>query len=80
MITYSTTEARAKLSDLVNKVKYQKKIIAIGRNNKAEVLITPIPEDIDNNITDINAQSPSFDFLENEPNIYTLKDIQKKYV
>jgi hypothetical protein len=80
MITYSTTEARSKLSELVNTVKYQKIIIAICRNNKAEVLLTPLPEEKDIPISEINATSESFDFLKDEPDIYTINDLKKRYV
>ncbi len=80
MFTYSTTQARAKFSELINQVKYQKIIIAIGRNKKAEVLITPIPENYDIPITEINTQSSSFDFLADEPDLYTMNDLKKQYV
>ena len=80
MITYSTTEARAILGDIVNQVKYQKKIIAIGRNKKAEAYIIPIPEEQDLPISDINANSSSFNFLKDEPDLYSLNDLKKQYV
>lgn len=81
MITYTTTQARSQFSEIVNQVKYQKKIIAIWRrSNKAEVIIVPVPENYDFNITDINANSSSFDFLNEEPDIYSIDDLVKKYV
>lgn len=80
MLIYSTTQVRSQLSDLVNQVKYTKNIIAIGRNKKAEVLITPIPETYDIPITEINTVSSSFSFLENEPELYSLNDLKKSYV
>lgn len=78
----TTTQLRSNLSEIVNTVKYEKKIIAIGRKNKKEVLIVPYPEinDQDLPITNINAQSGSFDFLKEEPNLYSLKDLKKQYV
>ncbi len=83
MIKYSTTDARKKFSDIINQVKYGKKIIAIGRNrNYTEALIVPYPKIDDQNIpiSEINAQSASFDFLENEPDIYNISDLKKQYV
>lgn len=81
MIHYNTPDARKHLNDIVNKVKYQKIIISLGRRNKGEVLIVPMPElDEFLPITTINANSPSFNFLEDEPDIYSVKDLKKRYV
>jgi hypothetical protein len=80
MQTISTTIARTQLGEIINKVKYQKTIIALGRNNKAEVLITPLPEDLDIPISDINTQSPSFDFLKDEEDLYDKNDLKVSYV
>ena len=76
----STTIARTKLGELINQVKYKKIIIALGRNNKAEVLITPIPNSTDILISNINSASSSFDFLNNEEDLYSKKDLKVKYV
>ena len=83
MITYSTTEARKNFSDLINQVKYQKKTIAIGRNNKVEVLMVPLEEkEVASKlpISEINATSSSFDFLKDEPDLYSTHDLKKRYV
>ena len=81
MKIYSTTEARKKLGDLVNQVKYKKIAIGIGRYDKCEVLIVPAPElDEEIPVTKINAEGGAFDFLEDEPDIYTLDDLKKRYV
>jgi hypothetical protein len=66
----STTNARKQLSDIVNRIKYQKKTITLGRNNKPEVLIVPITNHNDIPITEINTHSPSFDFLHDEEDVY----------
>lgn len=82
MNIYSTTQARSNLSDMVNQVKYEKKIFIIGRNNKKEALLVPYPDMGEDYLplSEMNAQSSSFDFLKKEPNIYSLKDLQKRYV
>ena len=78
MITYTKTEARSNFSEIIKQVKYGKKIISIKR----DVLIVPFPE-IDEKeipISEINTDSDSFDFLENEPDMYSLNDLTKQYV
>lgn len=54
--------------------------IAIGRNNKPEVLMIPVSYDGDIPITEINSMSSSFDFLNDEPELYTLNDLREKNV
>lgn len=80
MKIYSTTELRANLSDIVNTVHYQKKIVAVGRNKKAEVFIVPAPEEYEVDLTEVNSASSSFDFLAEEPDLYTVNDLKVKYV
>jgi PHD/YefM family antitoxin component YafN of YafNO toxin-antitoxin module len=78
---YTTTEARKHLSAIVSQVRYQKIVISIGRRNEEEVLVVPkmtLNEELP--ISEINAQSSSFQFLEEEPDLYSLKDLKKRYV
>ncbi len=80
--TLSTTEARERMSDLVNIVSTSRKSIVIGRRNIPEVVLIPFPMFWNgklSEITNINAYSKSFDFLANEPEIYSAKDIKRKY-
>ena len=80
--TLSTTEAREHMSDLVNIVSISHKSIIIGRRNVPEVVLIPFPAFWNgklSEITNINAYSKSFDFLANEPEIYSAKDIKRKY-
>lgn len=82
MIHYTTTEARKKLGEIVTRVAYEKITIAIGRRQKAEVLIMPAPQ-LDTEtlpLSSMNATSPSFDFLRDEPELYSVKDLKKRYV
>lgn len=81
MIHYSTTEARKHLNEIINRVKYQKIIISLGRHNKQEVLVVPKPEtEKELPIAEINMASPSFEFLKDEPDLYSTKDLKKRYV
>jgi hypothetical protein len=80
--TLSTTEARERMSDLVNIVSTSRRSFVIGRRNVPEVVLIPFPDMFNgklSEITNINAYSKSFDFLNNEPEIYSLKDIKHKY-
>ena len=80
--TLSTTEAREKISDLVNIVSTSRKSIVIGRRNVPEVVLIPFPSFWNGRlteITNINAYSKSFDFLADEPEVYSTKDIKSKY-
>ena len=80
--TLSTTQARKDLSDLVNIVSTSHKSIVIGRRNVPEVVLIPFPTFWNgklSEITNINAYSKSFDFLADEPEIYSVKDIKHKY-
>ena len=75
----SITEGRKKLGELVNLVKYQKRVIALGKNGRADVLIVSLIDD-EAPVTEINSASPSFDFLNEEPELYSRADLRKRYV
>jgi hypothetical protein len=60
----------------------KKKVMA---NRLFRVIIEPIDDNISEKeeiipISDINAASESFEFLKNEPDIYSISDLKKKYV
>jgi len=77
MQVFTTTKAREKLSDIVNYVRFKNRPIAIGRRNKIEVIIIKYPEQFNKKIDDIthfNAGSGAFDFLADEPDVYSLND------
>lgn len=79
--TLSTTKARAQMSDLINIVSNNRKSIVIGRRNIPEVVLIPYPTLWNgklSEITNINAYSKSFDFLKDEPEIYSTRDIKHK--
>ncbi len=80
--TLSTTELRQNISNIIDTVSTSRKSIVLGRRNVPEVVLIPFPGlwngKLDE-ITNINAYSKSFDFLENEPEIYSIKDVKKGY-
>jgi len=75
------TEGRKRLGELMDIVRYQHKIIALGKNGKAEALLVALPGiGTDFSITGVNAESESFRFLEDEPDLYSKNDLKKSYV
>ncbi len=79
----STTEARKEMSDIIDDIRYSNQVYGIGRRKKIEALVIKFPEYLNDElseITNVNANSNSFDFLNNEPELYSIKDLKKKYV
>ena len=79
----STSKARQRLAQLVNMVRYTNRPVAIGRHNKAEVLLIKFPENTSpavDQITNMNQYGGAFDFLADEPDLYSRKDVKKAYV
>jgi len=65
-----------------DKVKYSGKVFGIGRRNSIDAVLIQFPQDYNeevNGITNINANSKSFNFLSKEKEIYSLSDLKKKY-
>lgn len=80
MLYYTTSEARKNFAEIINQVMYKKQIAAIGRRGRYDVLIVPAPHlDEEFSITALSAESKSYEFLNNEPEIYSLKDLKKRY-
>ena len=83
MKTITTTNARKQISKLIDTVRETGDVFAIGRRNQPEVLMIKFPSDYNaslNEITNINAYSESFSFLDNEPDLYSAADLKKSYV
>ena len=79
--TLSTTNVRDNISDIINTVYNTGKSFVIGRRNFPEAILIPFPKHFNSKlseITNINSYSASFDFLESEPDIYSVKDIKKR--
>ncbi len=82
MKTISTTNARKSLSTIVDSVKTTGRSVAIGRRNKPEVVISPYPNTYNKDVSDavnLAAASGTFDFLYDEPDLYSEKDIKWRY-
>ena len=79
----TTTNARKNIGNIVNRVKYFGDVFAIGRRDSIDALLIQFPQIYNanlNDITNINANSKSFDFLAKEPEVYSISDLKKKYV
>jgi len=79
----TTTTARKTIGTLINRVKYAGEVFGIGRRNSIDALLIQFPAAYRKEageITNINANSRSFDFLSKEKEIYSLSDLRKRYV
>ncbi len=78
----TTTNARKNIGELINRIKYHGEVFGIGRRGSIDAILIQFPgvynKDLDE-ITNVNAHSKSFDFLKDEPEIYTVYDLKKKY-
>ena len=82
MKTVSATNARKELGTLISLVRETGEVIAIGRHNNYEVLLVKFPLAYNaalSDVTNMNAYSGSFDFLKDEPDIYSVQDLKKQY-
>ncbi len=82
MNVLSTTNFRKNLPSFLEEVISDKPLV-VGRRNKPEVVIIKFPENLNKkvtNVTNFNANSSSFDFLKDEPNIYSADDLKVRYV
>jgi len=79
----NTTSMRKNLSEVINQVKYRGQVFGVGRRNNIEVIVMKYPENFNkelSEITNANANSSSFNFLKNEPDLYNTDDLKKSYV
>ena len=82
MKTINITNARRDIKTLIDRVKYRGESFAIGRRDSIDAVIIAFPVNYNknlNDITNINANSRSFDFLKDEPDIYDISDLKKVY-
>ena len=70
------------MKEIVNRARYRGEVFAIGRRNAIDAVLIGFPQaynDELNDITNVNAYSRSFDFLEGEPDLYSVSDLKKRY-
>lgn len=82
MKVLTTTNLRKNIAEVISRVRYDNQVYGIGRHQKIEALIIKFPDHYNpnlNEITNFNANSSSFDFLFDEPDLYSLKDLKKRY-
>lgn len=80
MKTISASNARQFISNIISEVVETGKSVVISRHNEPEVAIIKFPREYKKDyseISNLNAYSKSFDFLKDEPDLYTLRDIKK---
>ena len=83
MKTITTTNARKQFAKIIDTVKETGDVFAIGRRSKPDVLLIKFPIEYSsevNDITNVNTYSESFSFLDEEPELYSVDDLQKRYV
>ena len=76
----SSTEVRKNISEMIDTVRETGRVFLIGRHGEAEAILLKFPTNYRasaSDITNINAYSTSFDFLQDEPDIYSIADIKK---
>jgi len=87
----SAMKARQNLGSLMNSISLKGDEVIIERAGKPMVAMIPVKrffeltkqklemsEDLP--MAEINANSGSFDFLEDEPDLYSIDDLKKRYV
>ena len=82
MKVLSTTNARKSMKEIVNRARYRGEVFAIGRRNAIDAVLIGFPQVYNaevNDITNVNAYSRSFDFLREEPDLYSVSDLKKQY-
>ena len=83
MKVLSATEFRTHISAVLDAVTHRKQIVGVGRHNKIEAIVLKWPareSSTLDDVTQVNANSSSFDFLAEEPDLYTMDDVRKRYV
>lgn len=81
MKVISPAAARKSIGKIMDSVKTTGRPVAIGENDKPEVMVVKVsgfnPELSD--VTNLNMLGGAFDFLADEPDLYTDRDIKKRY-
>ncbi|MEK7200517.1 MAG: hypothetical protein AAB672_00070 [Patescibacteria group bacterium] len=83
MQTITISEAKRDMQKIINRVKNRGDVFAVRTKKIIDAVIMQFPPNYNDNlndITNINTNSKSFDFLKYEPNIYSFSDLKKRYV
>jgi len=83
MKTITITNACKKIANIVNMVRDTGDVYAIGRQGRPEVLVIKYPVEYSPEVSDnanVNTYSDSFLFLKDEPELYSVRDLKKRYV
>ena len=78
----STTVARKQLGKLIMSVRENNLTLGIGRHDRPEALLIKYPDYLNRELdewTNFVANAGSFDFLKNEPELYSISDLKKRY-
>ncbi|QQR64466.1 hypothetical protein IPH92_02745 [Candidatus Kaiserbacteria bacterium] len=78
MNVISTSKARNTLPQIIEALKERDGVFVIGRRNVPEAILIKFPSHYRkevSDITNVNANSASFDFLDDEPDLYSIADI-----
>ncbi|MFA6018194.1 MAG: hypothetical protein WCT28_00445 [Patescibacteria group bacterium] len=83
MKVVSTTVARKNIKQIIDEVRHENEVFVVGRHSHHDAIIIRFPEHYNkslSDITNINANSSSFDFLKDEPDLYSRDDVKEAYV
>ncbi len=75
----NATAARQQFAELLNTVRYSGRPVIIGRHDKPEVVLIKFPDMVNSqldDVTNLNASSGGFDWLAEEPELYSRTDLQ----
>lgn len=82
MKTISTTNVRKNISSVMDMITKENEVVVIKNHERPEVIMIKYPRYYNSKYSDVvnfNINSSSFDFLEDEPDIYTLDDLKNVY-
>lgn len=82
MKVISTTNVRKHIKELVNRAQHGGEVFAIGRRQNIDAVLIGFPvayNNAMNDITNVNTYSKSFDFLSEEPELYSVLDVKRRY-
>ncbi len=80
MKTISTTDVRKNISEIIDCVRETDSVFLIGRRGSPEAVLIKFPTNFRSDVSDItnvNAYSSSFEFLADEPDLYSVNDVRK---